>query len=209
MRDLTGAHAGPQSSGVPGSWPEDAEASDETLMERIGAGDARAYQMLITRHLARNLGFAHRLTGSGHEAEDVVQEAFLRVWKTAGRWRPGGAKFTTWFYRVVMNLCIDRRRRARSAPLDAAGELVDPAAGAEEQVRQAQRAQVVAGALTRLPERQRAAIALCYYQELSNREAADVLGVSVKALEALLVRARQTLRQDLAVLKTELMGETL
>lgn len=180
--------------------------ADEELMRLIGEADDSAYSELVTRHLNWGLGFAERLTGSRADAEEIMQEAFLRVWTTAIRWRTEGARFTTWFYRVVMNLCIDRKRKKVPEPLAAAGDPADPAPGADRKVFKGERDRTVARALTGLPARQRAAIALCYFQGLSNREAAEVLSVSVKAVESLLTRGRKTMYTQLAGKRDEILG---
>lgn len=107
--------------------------SDEALADRVAAGDASAYRQLVDRHVPRTLRLARRLTGNASDAEDVTQDAFLRLWQHGHRWQAGRARFTTWFYRIVVNLCIDRRRRPAFAPLEAAGDPVDdrPDAAAE------------------------------------------------------------------------------
>ncbi|HYE52123.1 MAG TPA: RNA polymerase sigma factor [Azospirillaceae bacterium] len=177
-----------------------AAASDEALVARVAAGDRAAYAELVSRHLDRTVTVARRLLGSRAEAEDVAQEAFLRLWLNAGRFRPEAARFTTWFYRITMNLCLDRKRRPDGAPLEAAGDPADPAPGAEEALDRSQTARAVALAVEELPERQRAAISLCYDAGLSNAEAARAMEVSVGALETLLVRARRALRDRLSAL---------
>lgn len=182
--------------------------SDEALIRRVAAGDTVAYGELVARHLDRALALAWRMTGARADAEDIAQEAFLRLWRGAGGWRAGrGAQFTTWFYRVVMNLCIDQARRRTPQPLEAAGDIPESRPGAEDQVHAAQRARIVAEAMAALPARQKAAVALSYYQGLGNRQAAAVLEVSVKALESLLVRARRTLRRRLEERRQELMED--
>ena len=173
------------------------DLSDEGLMACIADGDRGAYQQLVERHLDRALRLAQRIVGNRSDAEEIAQEAFLRVWTTAPRWRLDGALFRTWFSRVLVNLCIDRKRRPGFAPLEAAGDPPDPAVGAEQRVYQSQEAAAVAAAVAELPERQRAALALCYWQEMSNAEAAEVLSLSVGAVESLLVRARRSLRISL------------
>jgi len=182
--------------------------SDESLMRRIGDGDQRAYQVLVDRHLGKGLGMATRLLGNAAEGEEVMQEAFLRLWRHAPNWSPEGAKFTTWFYRVLMNLCIDRQRtrRGRMVPLDVAGDPADDRLAADARVHEGQVADKMTAAIDDLPERQRMAISLCYLQGLSNKEAAEVLEVNIKALESLLTRGRQALKQRLAHIKDELMG---
>jgi RNA polymerase sigma-70 factor, ECF subfamily len=173
------------------------DADDDALLASSGEGDQRAFQTLVARHLARALSLARRMTGSLAEAEDVAQEAFLRTWQKAPDWRAGEARFSTWLYRVVVNLCLDRKRRKPMAPLEAAGDPLDPAPSAELQMAENQRGRIVAAALAALPDRQRAALVLSYYEGVSNIEAAGALGVSVSALESLLVRARKALRAEL------------
>lgn len=171
---------------------------DEALMLATGRGDRAAFSVLVRRHLGRASAIAGRMLGNAAEAEEVVQEAFLRVWQKAPAWRPdGGARFATWLARVLANLCIDRRRRARSVPLEDAPEMPDPAPGAEESLVAAERRRHVEAALARLPDRQRAAVILSYYEGLSNAEVAGALDVSVGAVESLLVRARRGLAQML------------
>jgi RNA polymerase sigma-70 factor (ECF subfamily) len=173
------------------------DQGDEELLALVGAGDRKAYNILVERHGRRVLLMARRVTGNLADAEDVAQEAFLRVWQHAADWRDKGAKFTTWLYRVVMNLCLDRRRRAPMAPLEAAGDPADERPTAEASVAARERERAVADALATLPDRQRAALVLSYYEGLSNAAAAEVLATSTAALESLLVRARRSLRAEL------------
>jgi RNA polymerase sigma-70 factor (ECF subfamily) len=171
----------------------DARGDDE-LLTLAGAGDQRAYRLLVARHLPRVLSMARRITGNAAEAEDVAQDAFLRVWQKSPDWQEGDARFSTWLYRVVVNLCVDRRRRKPMAPIEAAGDPEDPTPSAESQMADDQRNRHVADAVATLPDRQRTALVLTYYEELSNAAVAEVMGVSVSALESLLVRARKALR---------------
>lgn len=170
------------------------EGADEILMLRVGQGDQPAYQLLVRRHLPRSLALARRMTASASDAEEIAQEAFLRVWTSAPRWRVEGAAFRTWLYRIVVNLCLDRGRRKPFMPLEDAGDPSDPAPDALTVLEQQETARRVAAAVEALPDRQRAALVLSYYEGLSNADAAVVLGVSVSGLEALLVRARRALR---------------
>jgi len=172
------------------------EASDEELLLRIAKGDASAFRLLAPRYAERAIRLARGITGSEADAEEIVQEAFLRVWVNAPRWRPQAA-FRTWFYRIVFNLALNRRRRAPFLPLEDAGDPADAATGASEAIERDEREQRLAAAIAALPERQRAAIHLTYGEELSNAEAAAVLGTSVSGIESLLVRAKRTLRQKL------------
>jgi RNA polymerase sigma-70 factor (ECF subfamily) len=170
--------------------------SDEALMARVARGDERAFQVLSRRHLPAMLGLARRILGSAAEAEDVAQEAFIRVWTHAPRWQPL-AQFRTWLTRVVVNLCIDRKRRAAWLGSEAAGDIVDPAPGAAEKAEKDERERMLVAAIDKLPARQRSAIALTYGEGMSNAQVADVLGTSVSAVETLLVRGKQNLRRAL------------
>ena len=183
-------------------------AGDDTLMLLAGKGDERAYGQLVDRHMDRSLAFAQRVLGSRAEAEDVLQEAFLRVWKKAPTWTDDGARFSTWFYRVVLNLCIDRKRKPAHAALPDDFEYADDSPIADEQLEETQASELVEKALAALPDRQREAVVLCYYQGLSNKEAAEILSVRVKALESLLVRARKNLLVLLDGVRGEVLGDT-
>jgi RNA polymerase sigma-70 factor (ECF subfamily) len=174
---------------------------DTDLVARAGRGDRAAAQALMTRHLPKMLTVARRMLGNQAEAEDAVQDAFLKLWTHAARWEPGRALFETWLYRVVLNKCYDRLRRKTTANLDEAAEVVDPAPAADLLLQGSAMAKEIEAALAELPERQRAAIALCHYQECGNIEAAEILGISVEALESLLSRGRRTLRARLGHLK--------
>jgi RNA polymerase sigma-70 factor (ECF subfamily) len=176
--------------------------SDETLMLRIAKGEERAFRELAARYAVRATGLARRITGNAADAEEIVQEALLRVWVNAPRWRPQAA-FRTWFYRIVFNLCLNRKRRAPFYPLEAAGDPPDPALDASARMEKDEIRRRVAAAIAELPERQRAAIILTYENELGNAEAADVLGSTVSAFEALLIRAKRQLREKLGSILDE------
>ena len=170
--------------------------SDEALMARVAGGDERAFQLLSRRHLPAMLGLARRILGNAAEAEDVAQEAFMRVWTHAPRWQPL-AQFRTWLTRVVINLCLDRKRRAPWVELETAGDIVDPAPSAGEKAEDDERERMLAAAIGKLPARQRSAIVLTYGDGMSNAQVAEILDTSVSAVETLLVRAKQNLRRAL------------
>jgi RNA polymerase sigma-70 factor (ECF subfamily) len=176
---------------------EEVEESDETLMARAGRGDREACGSLVARHLGRVVAFAGRVLGDRNAAEDVAQEVFLRLWTHAGRWQPGRARLGTWLHRVALNLCLDRLARRRERPLDEAGEPPDPQPSATALVEARDIGRHVNEEMMNLPSQQRIAITLCHYQGFSNLEAAEVLDVSVEALESLLARGRRTLRARL------------
>src|SRR5262245_33065435 len=155
-------------------------------MLRAGAGDRAACARLVERHLVRMVAFAQRVLGSRADAEDITQEVFLRVWAAAPRWRRGQARFATWLHRVAMNACLDRlakKREVTGEPLpDFADTRPDPGAAVEA----AEVANRVNAAIARLPESQRIAVTLCHYQGFRNIEAAEIMAVSIEALESLL-----------------------
>jgi RNA polymerase sigma-70 factor (ECF subfamily) len=181
------------------------DIADEDLMLRVGTGDAEACRVLVERHLGRVVAFADRVLGSASEARDVAQDVFTRVWTSAASWRPGSARFTTWLHRVALNLCLDRLARRRETSLDDAPDPADPAANPARRVEEDETARVVGAAVASLPERQRIALALCQYQGLRNDEAAEIMDVTVEALESLLARARRTLRERLRPVARELL----
>ncbi|MDE0008103.1 MAG: sigma-70 family RNA polymerase sigma factor [Gammaproteobacteria bacterium] len=171
--------------------------TDEELMIRVQRKDTSAFSVLLGRHSAAIHAFVFRLTGNAADAEDFTQETFLRVWSRADTWRPGRVKFTTWAYRIARNLCIDAWRSRRGSAADPETDVEELAADApSDDAGRTRRA--LEAALAALPERQRTALVLCHHQGWSNREAAQMLDVSVDALESLLSRARRSLRKTLA-----------
>lgn len=166
--------------------------SDESLVARIGKGDHQAFAHIVQRHSGLFYSAAYRMCGNAEEAEEIVQDAFLKLWDRPDAYRPDkGAKFTTWFYRVVTNLAIDAQRRKKpQAGADALDFMADQTPLADEVLDECDRQAALEGAIQNLPERQKAALNLCFYEGLSNKDAAEVLEVSVKGLESLLMRAK-------------------
>ncbi len=172
---------------------------DAALLARAVRGEAQAARLLTARRAPRLLALAGRLLGDPAEAEDVTQEAMLRLWRAAPEWEDGGAPVGAWLHRVATNLCLDRlRRRGRSSPLEDAPEPPDPAPSALERLDAADRATALRTALHALPDRQRAAIVLRHFEDRSNPEIAAAMGLSVDAVESLQARGRRALAETLA-----------
>lgn len=168
-------------------------------MLRVQEQDGEAFEQLMRRHVRALHAYAYRLCQSTAEAEEIVQDTFLRVWSRAKTWVPDRVKFTTWLYQVTRNLCIDRFRK-QSAEMDSSIDLdlfPDTSSNSDKELVLALQ-QVV----QQLPERQKTALVLCQIQGWTQSEVADVLRVSVEAVESLLARARRTLRTKLTTTET-------
>ena len=172
---------------------------DARLMARVATGDAAAFATLAERHVGRAHAVAVRMLPSREDAEEVVQDALSRVWRHAARFDAGRSAFGTWFYRIVANGCLDRLRRksAVSVDIDEAPEIADERMTAEAGLLATGRTFAIKAAVAALPERQRLAIVLCYFEEIPQAEAARVMGMNLKAVEALLFRARRSLKTGL------------
>ncbi len=183
---------------------------DFAFAQRIASGEAAAMREAVELFLPQIHATARRMLNNDADAEEVAQETFLRVWKSIGTWTPKGARLRTWVVRVSMNLCYDRLRKkshGKSIPLDEAPELIDERRSAVDGLADGDRAHAVEQAISELPDRQRAAIHLVHFDEMSNIEAATVMDVSVDALESLLARGRRSLKKALLAQKQELLGE--
>jgi len=178
--------------------------SDENLLLLYGNGDGDAARELARRLVPRVLAVAQRMLGDRAEAEDVAQEAMLRLWKQAASWRQGEAKVSTWLYRVATNLCTDRLRRARGTSLDAVAEPEDGRPSAAREIQDKARLAALDEALQALPERQRQAVVLRHIEGLSNPEIAEIMGVGVEAVESLTARGKRALKDALSGRKDEL-----
>jgi RNA polymerase sigma-70 factor (ECF subfamily) len=180
------------------------DALDRSLMARIVARDRMAFATIAERHATVALGLAQRIVRNTADAEDVVQESLTRLWIFADRWNPDAARFSSWFYRIVTNQAISRLRRKTNDSIDLIEEPSDAAPGPHAQLAGREIGLAIDKAMSRLPDRQRAAIALCYDQGLSCAEAAEAMDVSVGTMESLLFRARRSLREWLSPIAAEL-----
>ena len=188
--------------------PRDTQTAltDEELLGRYAAGEAAAARALTQRLAPRVLAHAYRLLGDRAEAEDVAQDAMLRLWRIAPEWRSGEAQVSTWLWRVTANLCTDRLRRRRHAgpPLDEVAEPFAEAPGAEARLQQVARAEALQAALMRLPERQRQAVVLRHIEGCSTEEIAAVMDIGVRAVESLTARGKRALAALLTGRREEL-----
>lgn len=175
--------------------------TDEELMLAVCEGDQSAYQTLVRQHLNSISHYAYRLLGNRKDTEDITQEVFLKMWTNAEKWNPEKSKLTTWLHRITHNLCIDYlRKHGRTQLQDEIGEsILDIQHEAPEQdsIEQQQQTAALDSAISGLPENQRQALMLCHYAGFSNKEAADIMNISVKALESNISRARRNLKERL------------
>ena len=182
------------------SVTSEGQDGDAALMGRIAVGDRKAFQIFARRYDARCRAMARRIVANPSDAEELVQEALLRVWEHAGAWHGTNARAATWLYRIIVNLAIDRSRKRvpTFVPVESGPVMIDPAPNAHLVLEGRELASRVAREIPQLPARQRDALSLCYLDGLSCAEAARAMRVSVSAMEALLVRARRTLRERLS-----------
>ncbi|MEF2231701.1 MAG: sigma-70 family RNA polymerase sigma factor [Pseudodesulfovibrio sp.] len=173
-----------------------AQLPDEVLLEASGNGDRQAFGELVRRHQSWAWGVACRFLGSGGEAEDIVQAAFIRLLAASGRYRRT-ARFKTFFHVIISRLCLDHAKRKKTVQADDYPELADSSPGQEEALMTSQNAARVRRALDALPPRQRMAVVLRYYEGLGYDDMAAVLESSRKGVERLLSRGREALREKL------------
>jgi RNA polymerase sigma-70 factor (ECF subfamily) len=178
----------------------DERAAEFADIRAIAAGDQAAFTRLTGRETPRLLRFAQGILGNAEEAEDVVQEALIKLWETAAAWTPD-ARIGTWLHTITYNRSVDRLRRRRAFVDESVlAGLADPSPIAQTRMEQGELARSVRDAVERLPHRQRTAILLFHFQELPQSEAARVMGITESAFESLLARARRQMRHWLAAL---------
>ncbi|CAI9400557.1 RNA polymerase sigma factor FliA [Pleomorphomonas sp. T1.2MG-36] len=173
-------------------------SEDDLLLERIAADDREAFALLVERHADRGFALALRILKNSDDAEDVVQDSFLKLWTHRKRMEIGRAKFSTWLYRVITNRCIDLRRKPAMDDIETAPEVADETEDALTRLHRASMTSLLETALSRLPDQQRVAVILSYHESMSNAEIAEVMETTIMAVESLLKRGRQQLRKHLA-----------
>ncbi len=187
--------------------PLDAKTSpddDAALLVAFAAGDPHAAKALVARLGPMVFAMAHRMLGNRAEAEDVAQDALVRLWKIAPDWDPDRAKVTTWLYRVTSNLCIDRLRKRQRFSGEEVPEQVDPQPLPDRRMQDDQRRDALQTALNALPDRQRQAVVLRQIEGLANPEIAKIMDTSVEAVESLTSRGKRALAKILAPQKNAL-----
>ena len=183
----------------PEAEPLSVTSPDSQLISAIRLNDSHAFALLMQRHLQRVLAVSQRIMGNEADADEVTQETFMRFWNYAPKWETGDpAGVRTWLNRVATNLCIDRLRRQRNVPLDEAGEIEDETPNAAETIQKQDRREVFRNLLLKLPPRQRAAIVLAYYEDMTITQVAQAMELTQGAADSLLVRGRKNLRDLLA-----------
>ncbi len=171
--------------------------SDESLMLAVAGGDRAAFEQLVLRHQEVVWRTAYRMVGDRQAAEDLAQDAFLRVFQAAARYHPTAA-FRTYLYRIVVRVCLDHLRKKRPRLGPDLAQVTEPATSVEQQTELGERADLVRQAIAGLPPKQRSAVVLRYYEGLSGREIAAVMNTTAKAVERLLARGRAALQKSLA-----------
>ena len=183
----------------------EADTPEAALLVRVANGDRVAARALIDRLGPRLLRHITRMLGDRAEAEDIVQETFLRLWKIAPDWKQGEAQVSTWAFRVAINLTRDKlRARRATVDIDAIAEPESDLESAVSQLTQAERLAALDTALAALPERQRQAVSLRHIEGLSNPEIAAIMDIGVEAVESLTARGKRALTQALKGQKEEL-----
>jgi RNA polymerase sigma-70 factor (ECF subfamily) len=172
--------------------------TDEELIMRVIHGDAIAFETLVNRHLKSALRLARRFTVRGAEDEDMVQEAFLQVHRHINQYDPGAAPFKTWFFAILSNLCRNAARRDKSLSFIEVPENASAIDDPEGDLANEEQRAALAAAVVKLPPNQRLALILRYEECFSYAEIATALGISISAVRSLLVRAKRTLRRELA-----------
>ena len=176
--------------------PSALEKDDRELLALIIEGNPQAFSTLVERHTDRFYRLAFRYLQNKEAAEDVVQDAFVKLWEDPTRWQPGrDTKFTTWFYRIVVNLCLDWLKKKRPLELDSDMPLLDERDSPDAALIRSEEERLLEAEIAALPERQRLALNLCFDEGLTNQEAAEIMGLKLKALQSLIMRAKTTLKE--------------
>lgn len=186
---------------------DDTSVEDSVLIAKVADGDSVAFEKLAARYTNMLFSVAYRMFPQQNDAEDIVQEALIKVWNKAGLWdKTKGASVSTWMYRLTYNTCIDHKRREKKGHVELIDNIVaDDEKSASAKMVEDESDAMLHDAIKDLPERQRAALVLCHFEGFSNAEAADIMDTTVKGVEGLLVRARKSLQNKLQPYKEVLV----
>ena len=184
---------------------------DADIITALAKGESHALDMLMARHLHAIKSLAWHMLGDEMIAEDIAQEVFIKAWKHAPRWQSGTAKFSTWLHRVAKNLCYDSLRKRQDILVEKLPDTVDASPNAIDNIvhREISTAQntYIHTAIATLPKRQRMAITLCHFRDMSQKQAATIMEISVHSYESLLARGRENLRKSLKPYKTKILND--
>jgi RNA polymerase sigma-70 factor (ECF subfamily) len=177
-----------------------ATESDESLVLKVREGNEYAFAQLVNRHNKKFYHLAFRYMSNQEDAEDIVQSAFLKFWERPGMWKADKkTKFTTWFYRLVVNSCLDSKKKHKSLPMAEGFEVQDKSRNQEQRLLLGEQQVMLQNAVSKLPDRQRTALILCAFEEVSQKAAAEVMKINLQALQSLLKRAKNNLAKTLKI----------
>ena len=178
--------------------------SDSALLVAYAKGIPGASKVLTDRFMPKIFAQAFHRVRNEADADDITQEAMLRLWRTAPNWKQDNAKISTWLYKIVNNLCVDRMRQRKTEYLEAVSEPIDNRQNVTDSILNKSRANALYSALARLPVRQREAISMRHPEGISNPEIAEKLELSIEAVESLIARGKRTLSETLQSQKPEI-----
>lgn len=174
------------------------ELLDEELMAQLSKGDHESFSILVRRNTSRFYSLAYRMLSDREDAQDIVQSCFLMLWENPEKWDSSkNTKFTTWFYRIVVNKCLDMKRKSKVIASSDEQEVPDSTTDTEAIVDMKRKQYEIELHIKELPVSQQTALNLCFYEGVSNKEAAEIMGIGIKALESLLMRAKRSLRSKM------------
>jgi RNA polymerase sigma-70 factor (ECF subfamily) len=178
---------------------EFSQLTDELLLRPIKKENHEAFTVLVKRHSTRFYRIAYRFVYNKEDAEDIVQEAFIRLWEKPEIWDENKkAQFTTWFYKIVINLCFDHKKKKEQESLPEDLQLADKQPGLDVVMTQEQKQMLMNKFIRQLPKSQQTALNLCFYEGVSNKEAAEIMGLKIKALQSLIMRAKTNLKKKIS-----------
>lgn len=176
--------------------PDHNSLDDEVLADLVNQGERAAFAVLVKRHTTKLYAVAYRMVGTKEQSEDIVQDCFLKFWQDPSNWNSKkGVKFTTWFYRVIINKCYDHLKKSKELRLDENFDIEDDSKSAEKILDEQKRDKILNNAYSELNKKQKTALALSYIEGAKNQQSADIMGLSLKAFQSLLIRSKTALKE--------------